>query len=61
LSLNLDSKKVVVAQVSETLGSAQTVVIAEYAGVTVETLTAIRREARKANVYLHVIKNTLTP
>lgn len=59
MSLNLDSKKVVVAQVSETLSTAQTVVVAEYAGVTVESLTAIRREARKANVYLHVIKNTL--
>lgn len=59
MSLNLDSKKVVVAQVSETLGNAQTVVVAEYAGVTVQSLTAIRREARKANVYLHVIKNTL--
>ncbi len=59
MSLNLESKKAVVAQVSETLNTAQTVVIAQYAGVTVESMTAIRKEARKANVYLHVVKNTL--
>lgn len=59
MSLNLESKKVVVAQVSETVSAAQTIVIAEYAGVTVEAMTAIRREARAKGVYLHVIKNTL--
>lgn len=59
MSLNLQNKKAVVAQVSETLSSAQTLVIAEYSGVAVESLTAIRAQARKANVYLHVVKNTL--
>ncbi len=59
MSLNLQNKKAVVAQVSETLSTAQTVVIAEYAGVTVETMTTIRAQARKANVFLHVVKNTL--
>lgn len=57
--MNLESKKVVVAQVSETISAAQTIVIAEYAGVTVEAMTAIRKEARAKGVYLHVIKNTL--
>ncbi|MDD3265623.1 MAG: 50S ribosomal protein L10 [Burkholderiales bacterium] len=59
MSLNLESKKVVVAQVSETISTAQTVVIAEYAGVTVDAMTAIRKEARAKGVYLHVVKNTL--
>ncbi|HRG62398.1 MAG: 50S ribosomal protein L10 [Neisseriales bacterium] len=59
MSLNLQNKKAVVAEVSETLSTAQTVVIAQYAGVTVESMTAIRAQARKANVYLHVVKNTL--
>lgn len=59
MSLNLQSKKVVVAEVSETIGVAQTVVIAEYAGVTVAAMTAIRKEARAKGVYLHVVKNTL--
>jgi len=59
LSLNLESKKAVVAEVVETLTNAQTVVIAEYAGVTVETMTSIRAQARQAGVFLHVVKNTL--
>jgi large subunit ribosomal protein L10 len=59
LSLNKESKKAVVAAVSETLKSAQTIVIAQYQGVTVEKMTAIRASARKANVYFHVLKNTL--
>ena len=59
MSLNLQNKKAVVAQVSETLSTAQTIVIAEYAGVTVESMTVIRAQARKANVFLHVVKNTL--
>jgi len=59
LSLNLESKKAEVAQVVETLKSAQTVVIAEYQGVTVKGLTTIRAKARATKVYLHVLKNTL--
>lgn len=59
MSLNLESKKAEVAQVVETLKSAQTVVIAEYQGVTVKGLTTIRAKARATKVYLHVLKNTL--
>jgi large subunit ribosomal protein L10 len=59
LSLNLESKKAVVAKVAETLRSAQTIVIAQYQGATVEKMTTVRANARKANVYLHVVKNTL--
>ena len=59
MSLNLESKKAVVAQVAEALSSAETIVIAQYSGVTVAKMTTIRAEARKAGVYLHVLKNTL--
>lgn len=59
MSLNLESKKTVVASVANTLSTAQTVVIAEYQGVTVEQMTALRANARKANVSLRVLKNTL--
>jgi large subunit ribosomal protein L10 len=59
MSLNLESKKTVVAGVSKTLNTAQTVVLAEYQGVTVEQMTALRANARKSEVYLHVLKNTL--
>ncbi|MCC2625138.1 MAG: ribosomal protein [Burkholderiales bacterium] len=59
MSLNLESKKTVVAGVSKTLNTAQTVVLAEYQGVTVAQMTALRANARKSDVYLHVLKNTL--
>lgn len=59
LSLNLDNKKALVAEVKSAILSAETMVIASYSGVTVESLTAVRKKARKDNVYLHVVKNTL--
>ena len=59
MSLNLESKKTVVASVANTLSTAQTIVIAEYQGVTVEQMTVLRTNARKANVSLRVLKNTL--
>lgn len=59
MSLNLESKKAVVTEVSDTLKSAQTLVIAQYAGVAVGSMTSIRKAARQNNVYLHVVKNTL--
>lgn len=59
MSLNLDSKKAVVADVIKVLKDAQTVVVAQYQGVTVGKMTTVRKEAREAGVYLHVLKNTL--
>lgn len=59
MSLNLAEKKEVVAEVSERLKQAQTVVLAEYRGIKVEDITGLRREARASGVYLRVLKNTL--
>lgn len=59
MSLNLDNKKAVVAEVKNALNGAETMVIAQYSGVTVEGMTSVRKNARKDNVYLHVVKNTL--
>jgi large subunit ribosomal protein L10 len=59
LSLNLTEKKEVVAEVSAQLASAQAIVLAEYRGIGVADLTVLRAEARKAGVYLRVLKNTL--
>jgi large subunit ribosomal protein L10 len=59
LSLNLEEKKEVVAEVSERLAKAQAVVLAEYRGLAVEDITVLRREARASGVYLRVLKNTL--
>ncbi|MCB1933802.1 50S ribosomal protein L10 [Accumulibacter sp.] len=59
MGLNLDEKKAVVAEVSATIAGAQTMVIAEYSGLEVAHLTRLRAQARAANVYLRVLKNTL--
>lgn len=59
MSLNIEGKKEVVAEVSAELAKAQAVVIAEYRGLPVEDITVLRREARASGVYLRVVKNTL--
>ena len=59
MSLNLEGKKEVVAEVSARLKSAQTVVLAEYRGLAVEDITVLRSRARASGVYLRVLKNTL--
>jgi large subunit ribosomal protein L10 len=59
MSLNLNDKKAVVAEVAAQVAGAQTMVVAEYRGVEVGDLTALRRKARDAGVYLRVLKNTL--
>ncbi|MDR2614787.1 MAG: 50S ribosomal protein L10 [Candidatus Accumulibacter sp.] len=59
MGLNLDDKKAVVADVAAQLADAQTIVVAEYKGIGVAQLTRLRAQARKSNVYLRVLKNTL--
>lgn len=59
MSLNLEDKKAVVERVGAVLAKSQVVAIAEYRGLTVAQMTKLRVNARKADVYLHVVKNTL--
>ncbi len=59
MGLNLDDKKVVVAEVAAKVAAAQTIVLAEYSGLPVAHLTRLRAQARAAGVYLRVAKNTL--
>ena len=59
MSLNLEDKKAVVAEVSQQIENAQAVILAEYRGVGVGEMTNLRAEARKSGVYLKVLKNTL--
>jgi large subunit ribosomal protein L10 len=59
LSLNLQEKQAVVAEVSAQVAQAQTIVLAEYRGIGVAEITSLRANARKAGVYFHVLKNTL--
>lgn len=59
MGLNLDDKKAVVAEVSAQVANAQTIAVAEYHGIAVGNLTALRAKARESGVYLRVLKNTL--
>jgi large subunit ribosomal protein L10 len=59
LSLNLEQKQAVVAEVSEQLAKAQAVILAEYRSIPVKDMTELRRKARGSGVYLRVLKNTL--
>ena len=59
LSLNLQEKQAVVAEVGAQVALAQTIVLAEYRGIKVGDITKLRANARKSGVYFHVLKNTL--
>lgn len=59
MALNLEGKKAVVAEVSEVASNAYAAVAAEYRGLSVSEMTELRVAARKENVYLRVIRNTL--
>jgi large subunit ribosomal protein L10 len=59
LSLNLEQKQAVVAEVSAEVARAQAIVLAEYRGLPVGNMTELRRRARTSGVYLRVLKNTL--
>lgn len=59
MALNLEQKKAIVAEVAEVAGSAFSAIAAEYRGLGVEEMTALRKNARDNSVYLRVVKNTL--
>lgn len=59
MSLNLQEKQAVVAEVSAQVVQAQTIVLAEYRGIEVGDITRLRANARQSGVYLRVLKNTL--
>ncbi|MBV8307089.1 MAG: 50S ribosomal protein L10 [Gammaproteobacteria bacterium] len=59
MALNLEDKKALVAEVAEVAAHAQSVVAAEYRGLTVSQMTELRARARKQGVYMRVVKNTL--
>jgi large subunit ribosomal protein L10 len=59
VGLNLSEKQAVVAEVVEQVSKAQTIVLAEYRGLEVGKITALRKQARENGVYLRVLKNTL--
>ena len=59
MSLNRSEKEAVITEVTGLAAQAQTLVMAEYRGVTVADMTKLRSTARSQGVSLSVLKNTL--
>ena len=59
MALRLEDKKALVTEVNEVALRAQSVVAAEYRGLSVAQLTDLRAKARASGVYMRVVKNTL--
>lgn len=59
MSLNRSEKEAVIGDVTSLAAKAQTLVLAEYRGITVADMTKLRTEARSKGVTLSVFKNTL--
>ncbi len=59
MAIRLEDKKQIVSEVNEAATSALSAVLADYRGITVSNLTALRKSAREQNVYLRVVRNTL--
>ena len=59
MALKLEQKQAIVAEVNETAGKALSAVLADYRGLTVGQMTAMRSKARASGIYLKVVRNTL--
>lgn len=59
MSLNLEEKKAIVAEVCAQVANAQAIIIAEYRGIEVGRMTQIRAKTRESGIYFRVIKNSL--
>jgi len=59
VALDLERKKVIVREVATAAQEAQSAIACEYAGLSVVRMTALRAAARKQDVYLRVVRNTL--
>ena len=59
MGLNLEQKQAVVSEIAAQLGTAQSVIVAEYRGLDVGAVTELRSKARKSGLYLRVLKNSL--
>jgi large subunit ribosomal protein L10 len=57
--MNKQEKAAMIEEVSALVAKSETIVVAEYRGLTVEAVTKLRKEARAQGVQLRVLKNTL--
>ncbi len=59
MPLKLEDKQAIVASVNEVANNASLAIVAEYRGMSVDSMTELRKKAREAGVYLRVVRNTL--
>ena len=59
MSLNLQQKQAVVAEVAKQVAGAKAIVMVENRGMPVADMTQLRAKARASGVYFRVVKNTL--
>ena len=59
MAIRLEDKQQIVSEVNQAASSALSAVLADYRGVSVEDMTALRKNARENKVYLRVVRNTL--
>jgi large subunit ribosomal protein L10 len=59
MSLNIEQKKAIVLEVAEIAEKAPSAIAAEYSGLNVAEMTALRQSARDAGIFLRVVRNTL--
>ena len=59
MALKREEKAAVVDEISAEVAKSQAIVVAEYRGLEVGSITALRKQARESGVYLRVLKNTL--
>jgi large subunit ribosomal protein L10 len=59
LSLNLEQKQAVVAEVAKEVAGAKAIIMVENRGLPVAHMTQLRAKARASGIYFRVVKNTL--
>lgn len=59
MTLNLESKKAMVAELSGIAANAMSAIAADYRGLTVLAMNTLRKSARQSNVDVRVYRNTL--
>lgn len=57
--MNIEAKKQFVQQLHERMARSKVVVVTDYKGLDVATMTELRRKLREANIEYEVVKNTM--
>ena len=59
MSLTRQEKAAVIEELTAKVGNAKSIIVAQYRGLDVASVTVLRKNAREQGVYLRVLKNTL--